>query len=270
MIIIAHASQDNWYADYIFNGIAFKDMAVWVDHYNNRNDFVAGNELNNVLHKATMMILVCSRHSLNSPLIQMQWQRFRAENKPVVLAIVDGGCSIPFELHDLRWVDFTSEVQRHNQFGKLEELVDIHIETENQFRHGDLGTNLQDIHQRAVRLLEAQAPTYRSGTVHFILPEHEQIKIVPVAPRMILGRHQALYHQSSDTIVNFPSIEHFMSRRHALMQYINGTLFIRDLQSANGTFINNRRLNPNKDYIVPNYSVIHLSLKMPMIVRHQP
>ena len=269
MIIIAHASQDNWYANYIFDGTAFNGIKVWVDHYNTQNGVVIGDDLERALQDSTMMILVCSQYSMNSPLITMQWQRFCSEGKPIISVVVDPQCRIPFELRNSPILDFTNQVAMTNNFPYLTELVQYHWETEQHYRQQNLRTDLDDLHRRATQIWEEQAPTYRAGTIQFVLPYHNQILTCPVTPKLLLGRQQTAQ-QARMPVLNLPNSRQLISRKHAMLTYINGTLFIRDTESSNGTYINNRRLTQNKDYIVPNYSVIHFSSELPTVIRHQP
>jgi pSer/pThr/pTyr-binding forkhead associated (FHA) protein len=75
--------------------------------------------------------------------------------------------------------------------------------------------------------------------------------LVPVAPVDITASMQATYLSQTKVItigrqegVDL-SFQHFsISRRHAEISYVNGQYVLRDLASTNGTFLNNKRVEP--------------------------
>jgi NADPH-dependent 2,4-dienoyl-CoA reductase/sulfur reductase-like enzyme len=75
--------------------------------------------------------------------------------------------------------------------------------------------------------------------------------LVPVAPTEIAASMQGTYlsqtkvitigrQEGADLSIEHPS----MSRRHAEISYVNGQYVLRDLASTNGTFLNNKRVEP--------------------------
>ncbi len=89
------------------------------------------------------------------------------------------------------------------------------------------------------------------------LDKQKQVSLViqGVPIRLLLVQNTAITLGRTDTRANvYPDIdltpyggsETGVSRSHASLQYKNRTLFITDLGSSNGTYINGQRLHPNK------------------------
>jgi pSer/pThr/pTyr-binding forkhead associated (FHA) protein len=64
--------------------------------------------------------------------------------------------------------------------------------------------------------------------------DHEARRKVHLQPPFVLGRTR-----DADIFLRDPEV----SRRHARFETNNGVVFVEDLQSSNGTFLNGRRVN---------------------------
>ena len=59
-----------------------------------------------------------------------------------------------------------------------------------------------------------------------------------------------------------------VSRLHAVLKRESSHVFLMDLGSANGTFVNGKRLNPNVDHSIANGDVIALGkLKIQVLLK---
>jgi pSer/pThr/pTyr-binding forkhead associated (FHA) protein len=80
------------------------------------------------------------------------------------------------------------------------------------------------------------------------------------------GKNQILIGRQSTSINVYPDIDLTpyggdgagVSRRHAMIYIQGGQLFIQDLESANGTYLNQQRLAPNQPYPLQSGSEIWL------------
>ena len=113
--------------------------------------------------------------------------------------------------------------------------------------------------------------------------------LVPVIPDMLTGEYQAAHTSKSEcinplwmetllsqtqalTIGREPDatlyINHqIVSRRHAMITYSNGCYLLRDLGSRNGTFLNNRRLEPYSVHILQPDDKIRIGTAMSYLLQ---
>jgi NADPH-dependent 2,4-dienoyl-CoA reductase/sulfur reductase-like enzyme len=116
--------------------------------------------------------------------------------------------------------------------------------------------------------------------------------LVPVIPDILTGEYQAAHatgHECIDplwmetpltqtqalTIGREPDatlcINHqIVSRRHAMITYANGCYLLRDLGSRNGTFLNNKRLDPYSVHILQPQDTIRIGTAMSYLVQFRP
>jgi len=75
----------------------------------------------------------------------------------------------------------------------------------------------------------------------------------------ILGRSDSSSTYIPDIdLAEFGAMEHGISRRHAALVRLRDSLHMVDLESANGTFLDGRRLQPEKPYPLQTESVLRL------------
>src|SRR5688572_17464924 len=86
------------------------------------------------------------------------------------------------------------------------------------------------------------------ATVIFELPDGKEIE-VNAKQEIIIGRKSR--EEDPDVTIDLEAYDgHKMgvSRHHALIKYLKNSLILVDLDSINGTFVNNRRALPTKRY----------------------
>jgi|GEM_PF-691909 len=92
---------------------------------------------------------------------------------------------------------------------------------------------------RQIELL--QRGDQRKVVVTVIDPPDAQVSHTMVGTRIILGRPESSEMQNWDKL-SIPDPSQEISRRHAELLFDRGKLFIRDLESLNGTWVGGRRL----------------------------
>jgi len=63
---------------------------------------------------------------------------------------------------------------------------------------------------------------------------------------------------------------HIVSRRHAMVTYANGCYLLRDLGSRNGTFLNDKRLEPHSMHILHQHDKIRIGTAMSYLLQLRP
>ena len=66
--------------------------------------------------------------------------------------------------------------------------------------------------------------------------------------------------------INHPIV----SRRHAMISYANGCYLLRDLGSRNGTFLNEKRLEPYRAHILHPHDKIRIGKAMSYSLQFRP
>lgn len=83
---------------------------------------------------------------------------------------------------------------------------------------------------------------------------------VDIQEQIILGRADASNPEPPDLdLIPYDAVDKGVSRRHARIERQRNTLFIVDMGSANGTFINDRRLPSNQPSVVRSGDEIRLA-----------
>lgn len=86
--------------------------------------------------------------------------------------------------------------------------------------------------------------------IYFVLPDSTVLKL-PTQQDLILGRRPR--QRDPETMVDLEAHDGRalgVSRQHALIKVMNGALLLVDLDSINGTFINEERALPTKRYVL--------------------
>lgn len=82
--------------------------------------------------------------------------------------------------------------------------------------------------------------------------------LLDVETRMILGRRGITTDEFVVDLSVFNAYELGVSRKHALLYVENGQIYVEDLGSDEGTFLNDNLLTPFKAYPVPNSAILKL------------
>jgi hypothetical protein len=98
------------------------------------------------------------------------------------------------------------------------------------------------------------------------LPHHKQPIAILDHRDFVLGRRPEMGKEGFVDLIPFGGNEYGVSHRHALIHRKENRYEITDLDSTNGVFLNNKRIQPNKPYPLPNGSKVRLGLLVLYIV----
>jgi pSer/pThr/pTyr-binding forkhead associated (FHA) protein len=98
---------------------------------------------------------------------------------------------------------------------------------------------------------------------HLLLAVHNGTKSVhldmPLVEGYVIGRSDdALNYVPDIDLAAYDSRERGVSRRHAALVNYEGAVHIIDLASANGTYLNGKRLSPDQPYLLGNFNELRL------------
>lgn len=81
----------------------------------------------------------------------------------------------------------------------------------------------------------------------------------PLVEGYVIGRaDEALHYMPDIDLADFDSRDKGVSRRHAAIVSYDGAPHIIDLSSANGTYLNGRRLSPDHPYVLEPFNQVRL------------
>ncbi|MEL6408211.1 MAG: toll/interleukin-1 receptor domain-containing protein, partial [Chloroflexota bacterium] len=104
-IFISHATTDDAFVNLLENELSIAGFATWIDH----NDMPPGvnwvSYLEKMLKECDLMILVCSKASVESTYVQFEWHTFFNMGKKIIPVVIET-CPIPPFLSTLHQIDF--------------------------------------------------------------------------------------------------------------------------------------------------------------------
>jgi len=74
--------------------------------------------------------------------------------------------------------------------------------------------------------------------------------------KTVLGRNSSAKNIHNDIDLTEFDVKKIISRRHALVQYQNGEFILYDLDSRNGTFVNDKKISPREPYILQSGDIV--------------
>ena len=97
---------------------------------------------------------------------------------------------------------------------------------------------------------------------HIRLAENESVGFfldAPLDEGYVIGRaDEALHYMPDIDLSDYDSRDKGVSRRHAALVHYEGMPHLIDLYSANGTYLNGRRLSPDRPYALEPYNEVRL------------
>lgn len=284
MIFISHSTNDDKFVDKLASELHIYGIQTWVDH----QDMPIGSrwvtQLEEALGQSDVLLLVLSQVSLKSSYVESEWHTFFNMGRKIIPLMLEK-CEIPLFLRTFHQIDFQSSHNFEEQVKQLLAVLPYTIEKTSAHQaqpSWDLPDTLSkkpepsakfpshaEILDLAQELLESKAVTMRQGMIQLILPIDGTILQYPLQNELIIGRsHQTVKFQADIDLRPY-QYSCMVSRRHASLSQSNKTLFIKDNNSSNGTYIGESRIIPEEYYPLENYSLVYLSQHFPIMIRYQ-
>lgn len=91
------------------------------------------------------------------------------------------------------------------------------------------------------------------NTIQFITSDKSKVFTFQVNPTMVVGRRNSMKDMEVNIdLSDFDAYQLGVSRFHAVIRAENNRLTVEDLDSMNGTRLNNLDLQPSQDYVIEN------------------
>ncbi len=162
--------------------------------------------------------------------------------------------------------DFSSfeDELRTNLIKLIQSICTFSVPKVNQFAvnlaNGTLG--LEDIYL-SIKSGKAPIPNFNKDVVPEIEGSRTQIKVVamnaPMRVEIVVNKNDFTIGKKAELVDGVVSFNKMISRSHCKITQSGGQYYITDLQSANGTFVNHIRIQPNKAYPIKIGDIIRLA-----------
>ena len=276
-IFISHSSHDDVFVNKLANELQVRGYNIWVDH----DDIPAGKKWAEVVQSALMesqvMLMVISQSALASYHVKVEWQAFLDLQRPIFPVLLEQ-VDLPLLLRSFHNLDFSYASQFDENLKRLmaalpqpENIVEDDVEEHDTTvvlvaAKMKQMFELAEIRAQADRVVGAQGIVPQANTVTLVLPHVEQILYHALDRPLVIGRTYSRDDISPDIDLSQYDADNSISRRHAMIALADGKMRIVDLSSANGTFLENKRLKPKVSYEVRNNAIIRLSEKFPVLI----
>jgi hypothetical protein len=259
-IFISHSHKDDDFVDRLRSDLHKLGHHTWVDHH----DIPAGKLWDEVVEAELLtsdaMILIVSPSSMNSKEVGIEWREFRNLKKPI-LPVKLLECPVPLLLCQLQFVDFTDTATYPQQFKRL--IKDLPPPPLDATLPLKLDTKEFEIIRlkRKVEELQIKIETFLGfNQILFAFPELEKTAIFDLDfEKVFVGwsdrKSGVIPHID---LTRFGAHQRGVSRQHAMLVQTPYGLTITDLDSSNGTFIDEWRLPSGKPIPLQNETMLHL------------
>lgn len=272
-LFVSYARNDETFARWLVKNLRNRGANVWLDVDSIPLAIKWQDAIQQALDSSQAMLVIISPDSMQSKNVGDEWQYYHSVNRPIIPILLKIPEAFPFQLMHIQRIDFSQEEQREESLHRLEDLLQKlglievtkpnptgslsvmhcpHCGTDNYHAKPDSlckkcgqalfaspaeNTNSETTLMAPMdfKPLQVRASILRqyqmAGSFEFALqPGLEQT----------IGRHAArppveinLSPHGGDDLA--------VSRRHAALFFDGYSLYIRDLNSRNGTYINGLR-----------------------------
>lgn len=108
-----------------------------------------------------------------------------------------------------------------------------------------------------------------TGIAFFFLDDKLPFE-VRAEDEFVIGRKTDDSPEKIVDLINYDAFGHGVSRRHAKIRRVPGAYEIIDLESTNGTWVNEQRLSPNKPYLLASGALLRLGRMRLYVIYKEP
>lgn len=279
MIFVSHSTTDDPFVDKLAQELAIYGIRTWIDH----RDMPPGEKwvkhLERALRNSDVMLLILSEESLASDYVEAEWHTFFELKRPIIPLRVDN-CDVPLFLRTFHHIDFRdAQCFDSNIKALFEVLPDISGITIESTPHAqkamtgylkapDSVDDLEYVISLANQILEERGATLRADSMQIILPTEGDLVQYPLDMPLMIGRNHKSLAEKPPIDLSTCQEARMVSRQHARLFYEDDTLFVEDLDSTNGTYVNGERIPSYNPVAIDNYTVVSISRKLPLVIRY--
>jgi hypothetical protein len=274
LIFISHSSRDDHFVNDLSARLSRRGYTTWVDHQDIPAGKVWDDVVEDALHRSDAMILVLSPEAVESREVKVEWGEFRTHDKLIVPVMIRES-RLPLRLRDLHYLDFSGgESIDDEAFTRLVKSLPALPEDTQPIRAqvtqaltSDADVEIALVRQQLLALRSTFEAIVGDDQMLMVFPKQRKTRVFDLdREKLFLGWHDRASGIRPDIdLTPYEAVSFGVSRQHALLSKTRDGLTITDLDSRNGTYINQRRLSPQQPVLLKNEMIIRLGL-LPMQV----
>ncbi len=262
--------------------------ACGVDFWLDQENISAGEDWTDAvwegLKSCDLMLLVISPASMASREVASEWKYYLNNGKPVLPLLAAATAHIHYQVNALQYVDFQAAPYEAALRGLIVELnarlgtdYDMRVDDTPLPATGSLAERVGapvDMNKHTIRV-DLEAMRQFEERLHFFGPQTTlelraygeegwtaQVRL-PAGRELVIGRGGG--DEADVDLIPAGAAGAGISRRHAALKVEANTLFIRDLNSTNFTFVEGQRLRPNEQRALKSGDRIQLGSLLLMV-----
>lgn len=259
MIFISHATIDDDFVNELDYRLKRAGYTTWVDHHNTIPGHLWSEIVDKKLKESELMIFVLSPESVASANVQAEWHEFKSQNK-LIIPVILRDCVRPLLIRHLNYIDFRNVDMREASFLKLLHALPSSVPsvTAPIPKMDDMDQKLIEIKRRVSQLELFVEHMVGHNQLLFAFPELKKSMLIDIEhEKLIIGwRRDVTDAKPHIDLTHYGAYVSGVSRQHALIQNTNKGLYVIDLGSKNGTYINRQKLPIDKPVKLPNGAVL--------------
>lgn len=260
VVFISHSSKDDTFVDNLRLDLHRRGYETWVDHH----DIPAGKVWDQVVEQqlktCDIMILVLSPAATASEEVGVEWREFRSMNK-LILPVKVQDCPIPLLIRHVQHLDFSDDAAYDRNLRRLLDTLppppasvtkDLKLDTREM--------ELVRLKNQVMSLQLKIETLVGQNQVLFVFPDLEKTSVFDLEQeKVFVGWHDKQTGALPGIdLTKFSAFDFGVSRQHAMISRQVSGLYITDLNSHNGTYINHRQLPADKPIPLLNEALVHL------------
>jgi len=259
MIFISHSTHDDAFVDNLRAALLRRGYETWVDHHDMPTGVLWDDIVEKQISRSDLMILVWSPTAHASENVGVEWREFKSKGRPIfILKLKDA--PLPMRLRHINYLDFTNQAFFNEQMTKLlKALPPAPLSVTQSLAQSVLMKaehEMIELSHKGDTVIRQNRDNIRPNQIFCVFPtQMSRTKAVSMRrEKVLIGLGNAV----DIDLTDYGAAELGVSRHHAVITLNNTLLYLTDLYSNNGTFVDHYRLPPEVPYPIQSDSLVRL------------
>lgn len=261
MIFVSHSSKDDDFVNNLRTALHGRGLQTWVDHFDTPGGAFWDEVVDTALAACTVLVLVLSPDAVKSENVGVEWREFKRQGK-VIVPVKVRDCPTPLLIRHLIHIDFTDALHFDDALdrlvGTLTRLLGLRETGQIRIVDSDVTHDELEMAQLkyAMRDLQEKLDLFiGQDQLLFVFPRQRKTLVINLdQEKIFLGRSL----EADVDLTPYDAENGSVSRQHALLTVSSSALTLTDLNSTNGTFIEQHQLTPMLPFPVKSGALLRL------------